>query len=119
MKKKIVAVLIIVIVFVFFGKGFYKNYISKCDFFEKEFAGEITATNYTTQKLISVKIDNNWYYLGTNITYDINVEKGDSIFKNKSEFDIYLKKGNEVYNISSRKNVSYLLKFCPSNEKKE
>lgn len=96
----------------------YRNFRLNCKFYEISFKGEITDITYTERNLAEIYINKSTrQYLGTNIIYDIRIEKRDSIFKKNKEFEIYLKKKNKVYNITSERSLPYLMKYCPCLEK--
>jgi len=101
-------------VFSFFVHGFYEDFVFKCKFYNSEFIGKISNLSFTEQKLITVQVDSkSWYHLGTFIVYDIQIVKGDSIFKQSKDYKIFLKKGQGKIDITSYPIFEKQYKYCP------
>ena len=119
MKRVNIIIVVLLGMFILVCISIFRNFDLSCKFYKISFKGEITDVKYSERNLADIKINNKyWQYLGTNILYEEKIEKGDSIFKKSHEFDIYLKKGDKVYNIASKRNNSIFMKSCHC-EKKE
>jgi|WetSurMetagenome_2_1015567.scaffolds.fasta_scaffold50752_4 hypothetical protein len=111
MKKFFIVVLIIII---FWGVFFYKDFKLRCDYYYSSFYGKVSEIKYTEQKTISFKINKeaDWIYLGTDIKYDIDIAVGDTLMKNNNDYNVILKKGKMVYNITSDRKFEKWSKYC-------
>jgi|WetSurMetagenome_2_1015567.scaffolds.fasta_scaffold601072_1 hypothetical protein len=114
MKKKVLISLILLTAIIFFGTAYYKHITFLCNFFNTTAIGTVSDIRYNTQKLVEIKLNSNenWIYLGANITYDVKIEKGDSIYKRSRDYKSILIKNNQRYDISSERKVIKLLKYC-------
>ncbi len=114
MKKKtflvILLTLVIVFVFLLVSTNLFKY---RCKYYCKQFSGEITKIKYSTEQYISVELNNNeWYYLGNEVNYTIDIEIGDSIIKRNNSYSTILLKKNKSYDISSNIKMVKLLEKC-------
>jgi hypothetical protein len=113
MKKVWIIVFLIISVILFFGTAFYKDFVSRCTFFNEPIKGRIDELRINRQNLAEIKLhDGSWFYLGTNISYDIPILKGDSIIKEKGSFKTLLIKNSMPFDISSNRTSSVYFKFC-------
>jgi hypothetical protein len=110
MKKKIIISMILLTVTIFFASEFYNNLKYLCEYINTNANGRIIDLRYNTQTLIEIKLNtgSDWIYLGTDVTYDIKIEKGDSICKKIGDYKTILVKNSKSYNISSER---YILKY--------
>jgi hypothetical protein len=117
MKKKIIISLILITTFLFFGTVFYKHFTNLCEYFNSSATGIITDLRYNTQTLVEIKLNNSkdWVYLGTNIVYDVAIEKGDSIYKKSRDYETILVKNGKSFYISSKRVITKYFKYCRCN----
>jgi len=119
MKRVYIIIIVLLGTFILVCFSSYRNFYLSCNFYKISFEGEIADIKYSERYLADIKINKKgWQYLGTNIIYEVEIEKGDSIFKESQDFNIYLKKGDKVYNIASKSNISSLMKYCPCKKKR-
>ena len=111
-KKKLLIVIIIILTF--FGFDIKKGLRMRCEYFNNSFQGRIIELKYTERSTIAVKgtKEKEWYYLGTEVKYDIPIEMGDSLVKLSNDYNIFLIKNGIVYNIRSDRNFEKWAKYC-------
>lgn len=121
MKKYVIISLALIAVFLFFGTVFYQHFTNLCEYFNSSASGRITDLKYNTQSLIDIKLNNSkeWVYLGTNIVYDVAIEKGDSIYKKRGDYETILVKNGESYDISSKRIIAKYFKYCRCDKEKK
>ncbi len=114
MKKNIIISIILITVLLFFGIVFYRHFTNLCEYFNSSASGMITDLKYNTQSLVEIKLNNSkeWVYLGTNIVYDVVIEKGDSIYKRNRNYETILIKNGKSYDISSKRIIAKYFKYC-------
>lgn len=120
MKKNIILSLVLITVILFFGTVIYQHFINLCEYFNSSASGKITDLKYNTQSLVEIKLNNGkeWVYLGTNIVYEVVIEKGDSIYKKNGDYKTILVKNGKSYDISSKRAISKFFKYCSCNKEK-
>lgn len=114
MKKKVVISLAMIAVVLLLGTVLYQHFTNLCEYLNSSVSGRITDLKYNTQSLIEIKLNNSkeWVYLGTNIVYDVAIEKGDSICKKRGNYETILVKNEKSYNISSKRIMTKYFKCC-------
>jgi hypothetical protein len=112
LKRNIIIFTITAIVIVFFSKGFYDDFLIKCEYYCRPINGEIKDIKYSEQKTIKVLIEESWIPLSLNIKYDIKINIGDFIVKEANSYTTKLIKDGTELDISSGRNISLLKKYC-------
>ena len=114
-KQTILIVAIVVIVIVFFGSAFYKDFKLRCKFYCSPLHGRIKEKKYSEQNHIKVLIGEDWIFLGTNIQWDANINVGDSIAKDANSYTTKLIKDGKELDISTERSDVLLKKYCGCN----
>lgn len=121
MRNKIFIITVVsIIIITFFGIGIYNDIKSRCIYYNRSFSGKISEIEYDEKKFVQIKFKDstNWLYLGSNITYDIDIEIGDSISKDSQSYKTLLHKYGKVYDISSkREEAKYFNFYCRCKNK--
>ena len=114
MKRKNIWIIILVTALVFYGSALYKDFLSRCDYYNRSIIGKVADLRFTEKKLAVIHLNNNdqWIHLSTNVRYEIHIEKGDSIYKKSRDYEIFLIKNGEKYNISSKWKIAKYFKYC-------
>jgi len=104
----------IIIIIIFFGFDMKKSLRMRCEYFNSSIQGRIIEVKYTQRSTVAVKVikEDEWYYLGTEVKYDIPIEAGDSLIKKSSDYNVYLFKNGISYNIRSDRNFEKWAKYC-------
>jgi hypothetical protein len=113
-KTKVIIILITAVALAFYGIALYKDFLSRCQYFNRSLAGRVTDIRLDEKKLAEIKLNENelWIYLGTNISYQISINKGDSIYKKSRDYEAILVKDGKSYNISSKRVIAKYFKYC-------
>lgn len=114
MKKKTIILIILIIAIPFYGFFFYRDFLSRCDFYNRSIIGKVVDLRYTDKNLAVIKININdqWIHLSTNIEYEIKINKGDSIFKKSRDYRTFIIKNGKKYNISAEWGMTNFFKYC-------
>ncbi len=112
--KKNKLLIVIIIILIFFGFDIKKSLKMRCEYYTSSIQGRIIEIKYTQRSTVAVKVtkDDEWYYLGTEVKYDIPIEVGDSLIKISSDYNVYLFKNGVSYNIRSDRNFEKWAKYC-------
>lgn len=116
LKRNILIAGLVIIVFVFIGKGFYDDFSHSCEYYCTSFRGEVKDIKYSEQKHIKVFVGERWIALSLHIKYDIKVEIGDVINKESNSYIAKLTKNGRVFDISSERNPAKYDKYCNCNK---
>jgi hypothetical protein len=91
-----------------------KSIRMRCEYYTSSIQGRIIEIKSTQRSTIAVRVtkEDKWYYLGTEVKYDIPIEVGDSLVKKSNDYNLFIIKKGIIHNIRSDRNFEKWARYC-------